>query len=65
MSHYIKVFNNNICIFLFHSFFIMLKSHSYGSLVSLSQVRFRPMCVESYRSNYILYVSHEAQILGK
>ena len=43
----------------------MLKSHSYGSLVSLSQVRFRPMCVESYRSNYILYVSHEAQILGK
>ena len=33
MSHWIKVSNNNLCVFIFHSFFIKLDPHSYGSLV--------------------------------
>ena len=54
-----KVFKDNLCLLLLQSFLIKLKSYSYGSLV-LSQ-----LCVDSYHSNFILYVSYEAQKLGK
>ena len=50
--------------FIFHFLLIKLNSHSYGLLV-LSQSFVVPMCVDSYHSNSILYVSCEAQELGK
>lgn len=61
---WIDVSNNNLSHLLLHFFFIKFDPHSFGSLCFLSSKCFNFMFVDSYYSNFILYINNEVQSLA-